>query len=449
MKKVGVLFVAFIVLVGVYYIVLGSSQIVEKMKEGVNKEITTLKEAGFIVKDREVKEKKEHFTIAFDKSDKIVEYLKKENFSVVTEDILPFKGGEFGVDIEYLPRVSDAISMDIYPTKLPKDIYKNLEADDKKVIKSIEKMIEDKVFLIHINIDKLLSSFDGYVKDINRTFADENNISHFISKGFRFDGTLEDEKIKSIKQTLDFISYSLEKQLEIKVSGIKNSITNKGTNFRDIDYRIKSIEVNADVNQSFFFAVNDIFGVFHENIEKGLLSNSSDVNISSIDYHVGVDKTLLKNIQVNTAINNLNESAIVELQNLSSKDLDNNETMKQLIPILKDITTSNSSIDISNISVESITTSGKSFDGLNLNAFGKINSDFNWNQIENNPLALLNLFDTKINLEASDEIVSIISSDPRAMMLMMFIQPIDKNGKKVFNIEFSKGSLKINGRPLI
>ena len=66
-----------------------------------------------------------------------------------------------------------------------------------------------------------------------------------------------------------------------------------------------------------------------------------------------------------------------------------------------------------------------------------------------NPLAVTNLINAKINIEASNELVTIISSDPRAMVMMMIMQPIDKNGKKYYDIEFSKGSLKINGKPFM
>lgn len=449
MKKVGVLLVALVAIVGVYYMTVGSSQIKEEMRDVVDREITTLKEVGFIVKDREVKDEKEHFTITFDKSDKIVEYLKQENFTVTQNDLVAFEGGKFAVDIEYLPTFTNAISMEIYPTKLPTEIYVNLQDDEKSTLKSIEKMIEDKVFLVHININKLLNSFDGSLKDIDQEFTDNSrHISHFISKGFKFEGKLKDKKIDNLSHNLDLISYSMKGILDINISDIKSNILNLGSNSIDMDYSIKSIQF-GDSNKSNIFIADKLFGTSKEIREKNLLNSRMDFNISSINFIKEKKEVIFKNIQVNTAINNLNENAIAKLQNFSTEELDDNETMKQLIPILKEITTANSSINISNISVESITSSGKSFDGFKLDALGEVNNKFDWNQVENNPLALLNLFDTKMNLEASNEIVSMIASDPRAMMLMMFIQPIDKNGKKVFNIEFSGGSLKVNGRPLM
>ena len=367
--------------------------------------------------------------------------VEKGNIAINKNDVEFLKGGEFGIDIEYLPTAKNIISIDIYPTKLPSRIYQELEAEDNKTLIEIEKMIEDKLLLVHVNIDKLVTSFDGYIKDIDR--------EDFISKGFKFDGELEDEKIKSATQSWELISYGIKDVIDMNISTLKSNISNISNGSIDMDYSIKSIGFKLEDNQSDLFIANTLSGIFTSSIKKGLLSEKNDFNISSLQFIRDGKDTTFKNFNLNTAINNLNEDALTRLQNFSSENLDENETMKQLVPILKDITTANSSIEISNISVESIITNGKTVEGFTIDAFGKANRDFDWNQVEENPMALLNLFDTKLNLEASNEIVSMMASDPRAMMFMMLIQPIDKNGKKVFNIEFSKGSLKINGRPLM
>jgi len=116
---------------------------------------------------------------------------------------------------------------------------------------------------------------------------------------------------------------------------------------------------------------------------------------------------------------------------------------------LKKIVSSDISIDIPNISIEEIIKDGKSIKGFKLKASTTVDKNFDFKQIENNPLAINSLFNAKVNIEASSEFISLISSDPRAMVMMMVLQPIDKNGKKYYDIEFSKGSLKINGKPFM
>jgi hypothetical protein len=160
-------------------------------------------------------------------------------------------------------------------------------------------------------------------------------------------------------------------------------------------------------------------------------------------------KTILNTIIMDTRLNNINKRALEELENRSSKNMDNNSSMEQFIPLLKELFKDNISIDIPNISVAKITNNGKSFDGFKLKALVKAEKNFDWKSLDNNPLAVTNLINAKINIEASNELVTIISSDPRAMVMMMIMQPIDKNGKKYYDIEFSKGSLKINGKPFM
>ncbi|HIO95651.1 MAG TPA: hypothetical protein EYG67_02405, partial [Campylobacterales bacterium] len=66
MKKVGFGLVGLMVLATLYYFTLGSTQIIEEMKKEINKEIQILKVSGFTIDDREVKEKREQFTITLE-----------------------------------------------------------------------------------------------------------------------------------------------------------------------------------------------------------------------------------------------------------------------------------------------------------------------------------------------------------------------------------------------
>jgi len=441
MKKIGIVAIAIVAVIGIYYITIGSTQIVEQMKQEINSEVTQLQKVGFNIKDREVKEKKEHFTVAFDDSKKITNYLKGENLDINNRDVEFLKGGEFGIDIEYLPTAKDAIAVEIYPTKLPLSMYKELGKENNKTIKNIEQMIKDKLFLVHLNINKLSNAFDGYIKDIDK--------DGFISRGFKFDGKIDNNEVTNVKQSLELISYSMGKELDMNISAFKTDISNITNDSISVDYNIKSIRFKSEENQSILLIADNIDGILSSDTKKGLYSEQSDFNISSIKYTENRKETLFQDFQLSTAVKNINEKALKKLQNFSSEKLDDKETTKELTDILKKITTADSSIEISNIAIKSITTNGQKIDGFSINAFGKINRDFDWKQVDKNPMALLNLLNAKINIEASNDIVGMMASNPNMMMIMMLIQPMDKNGKKVFNIEFNKGSLKVNGKPLM
>ncbi len=442
-KKIVLAFVALITIVGIYYLTVGSKQIVAEMKKEVNKEILTLKKSGFNIKDRGVKGNKEHLVIDFNNTEEITKYLNQKSNRIITEDdILFLKGLKVGLDIEYNPTAKNAVALDIYPVKLPDIFYANIDIEDKQVVDTIEEMVKNRDLLVHININKFLSGFNGYIKDINKELK---------LKGFRFDGDLKDEKIKNLNQTITELSYVIPNQLKFELVNSKIFISNPiDMNFNNNSkYSIKQITLKSEDNTTASIVLNNIIGKSTDTKKDNLVNSKLELNIASIDYMVDMKKSIFKNISTIIKIDNIDFKAFKELNSLLSKNLEEKQSLDKMIPILEKIVSSNISIDIPNISVEQITQNGKVVDGFKLKALTKVDKKFDFKQIKDNPLAINNLFNVKIDIEASNQLISLISSDPRAMVMMMVLQPIDKNGKKYYDIEFSKGTLKINGKPFM
>jgi len=450
MKKIALALIALIVIFVIYYMTIGSKQLTGEIRQEVNRELLQLKQSGFIVDEQNLSKNKQKVILTFQDTNKITNYLNKQGQRLNTNDIEILQGMQVGMDIEYMPTAGDALAMDVYPIKLPTIFYQNIKQEDKLVIRKIEKMIKDKLFLTHVNINKLLSNFDGYVKDIDIEFKDNGTTSHLVSKGFQFEGTIKDEKIEDVKQILETLSYQVDDQLDINISGLTTTIKNSDKKlYNNIEYGIKSFDIMNKIEEPFTLRVNNITGLSQDRLKGNLLNSISKVKVASINFSQNGKKTILNNITMDTLLNNINKKALEKLEKLSSQNMDNNSSMEQFIPLLKEILKDNISIDIPNISIAKITNNGKSFDGFKLKALVKVEKNFDWKSLDNNPLALTNLIDAKINIEASNELVTIISSDPRAMVMMMIMQPVDKNGKKYYDIEFSKGSLKINGKPFM
>jgi len=208
---------------------------------------------------------------------------------------------------------------------------------------------------------------------------------------------------------------------------------------------MKSLDIINKTDSPFNIKANNIIGISKDTIKENLLNSKSQVKIDSIDFIQNSEKIILSSIIINTSIKNVNKKALEKLEKLSPT----NNSTKQIRPLLKEIFKEDISIDIPNISIGKITKDGKSFDGFKIRALVKAEKDFDWKSLDNNPLAVTKLFDAKVNIEASTELMSIISSNPQMMVMMMVIQPIDKNGKKYYDIEFNKGELKINGKPFM
>ena len=66
----------------------------------------------------------------------------------------------------------------------------------------IDALFTDKIFLVHIDINKMLNGFKGYVKDIDKTFEENGQQASLTMHSFVFSGDIKEEQITSIQQQL-------------------------------------------------------------------------------------------------------------------------------------------------------------------------------------------------------------------------------------------------------
>jgi len=444
MKKVALALIALIAIFVIYYITIGSKQLTAEIRKEVNKEFTQLKGSGFSIDEQNLSNDRQKIILTLQDTDKITAYLNKQEQHLLNrDDIEILKGMQIALDIEYNPNTSDAIAMDIYPIKLPNNFYQNL---NKKDIAKLEELIKEKLFLVHININKLLSSFNGYIKDIDKEFKDDGTTSHLVMKGAKFDGTIEDNNIEDIKQTLEKFSFEVNKQININLNGLITNIKNHDNNLHDVEYSIKSFNIINKIENPFTLKIANITGISEERLNKNLLNQKSKDQISSIEFTQNGKKTILNSINIDTSVHNINQKAFDKLRKKTPENIGNSEGIQLLKELIKD----NISIEIPNLSIDKITYEGKTFDGFKIKALAKVEKDFDLKSLDNNlQLALTKLFNVKINIEASNEFINLISNNPQIMVMMMIIQPIDKNGKKYYDIQYNKGELKINGKPFM
>ena len=438
MKKLGLAIGLLIAFVGIYYVTVGSKQVTREIKKEVNREITKLQSAGFTIEKQELQDNKEHLVLDFNNTEEIAKYLQTIDKDISKEDVAFLKGLKLGLDIEYNPNLENAVACDIYPVRLPDIMYVDLEGKGNDVIKSIEDMMNKKEILAHININKFLSKFDGYVKDIDKQLK---------LKGVKFDGEIDGSKIKNLNNSLVELSFAVPNELKMELINLKLFMTNpiaKGyDNHTEYSIDLLNVEGNETIR------IEGIKGS-SDDIQKGKLLNSlGKLNITSINYKDKSENLLFKGIYGEMDIKNIDMETFLKLNSLLSQDKEGDDLFKEMIPLLKRIIASDIFIDVPSISIAKIVQNGKAIDGFNLKALLKLNKNFNLKSLESEPLAITKLLNANVELEASNELVALISSNPKAMVIMMILQPIDKNGKKYYNIEFTNGTLKINGKALI
>ena len=447
MQKLGFGVIGIVLVAIIYYFTTGSAQITEEMKMRVNTELTMIEQNGFVIEEREIKAKKEHFVLSFDDPEKMMKFFKQQGSEIALEDVQSLKGMKIGVDLQYLNDTYSALSVDMYPLNLPLSITdtKDLEEADKALIKQLNDMLKRKALLVHVDFNKLLSSFKGYVKDIHETFKTETQIKMDL-EGATFEGTIKEDRIHTLSQSIKNIRLNAEDELDIIFGNVKTNYTLNGKSIYDStsSYTLESIKLSGKKEKNTYsFTANTIKGSNETSVENDLASNKIKLSVSDIEIKDNAQKTKLMHTTFTFNVGNLDMNI---LKKLEEADVTKEEEINKLVQALisKGIT-----MEIPLFEVKKLEYLEKKIDGFSLTSSFQVNKSANLAQIQANPFAALSAVNTKTKLTLSDALFTIIAQDPRAMMLAMIIQPKVVNGKKVYELELKDGKLTVNGQGML
>jgi hypothetical protein len=443
-KKIGLGLFGVIAMATIYYFTAGSKQLTIQMKEQVNAEIATLQTQGFGVEGREVSEKNEHFVISLDEPQKVASYLTAEGAQVSVQDIAALKGFKIGIDVTYLADAYSAASFDMYPVALPTALTTaNMDEDEKKALAQIEKMIEKKTFLIHVDVNKLGTGFKGYMKDINEVIEGKEPIALTMT-ALKFTGDLKDDKIKGVKQTLkNFTMKDASDAINIQVNNLTSNYVLTGSTKYDYTtgYTIEEILVTA--KDEFKLSINDMTMDSTSKVKNNLASITAQTEIKSIHFSEGQKNSTLETLIFDMKADNFDMKAIEKLENIDP----NNE--KELLATFQELISKGIHFEIPNFSVKNLEFENQKLDGFTFTSSFDIDKSLDLASLEKNPMAAISAMDANINLTLSNQLFGLLAQQPQAVMAMMMIQPKDVNGNKVYTVELKDGKLSVNGKPMI
>ena len=446
MKKLGLGIIGLVLVAVIYYFTAGSAQITQEIKSQVNSELATLEHNGFAIQDREIKESEEHFIIAFDDPQKIVDFFASQGAQMNLEDASALKGLKIGVDAKYLNDAYSALSLDIYPLNLPTSITAlDMDKDDKLVILQLNEILKKKGIFIHVDFNKLLSSFKGHVKDIHETLQGVNEVK-FNMEGVTFEGEIEKGKISKLNQKVKLITFESKDEADIRLSELKSNYARTGPSSYDSTsgYSVKNIILTGINEKSkVLVSIDDMSGDSITTIKNDLLQSSIKATASKVKFEANGEKSLLEGITFDFNIKNLD---MLALKKLEKADVNNEAEINRLV---QELISKGIAMEIPILEIKKIETEGKSMDGFSLTSNIDVDKSLNLAALQTNPMVALNAVNTKTKITLSSGIFSLIAQDPRAMMFMMLIQPQEINGKKVYEVELKDGKLSVNGKPMI
>jgi len=447
MKKLGLGIIGIIAIAILYYLTIGSTQVTEEMKMRVNTELNMIEQNGFTVNEREVKPKNEHFILTFDDPKKIVKFFKQQGTEMALEDAEALKGLQIGVDLQYLNDSYSALSVDMYPLNLPSAISnaQGIDASDKALIEQLNNMLGRKALLVHVDFNKVLSSFKGYIKDIHETFKVETAAKIGL-EGTTFEGTIKEDRITALTQKIKSIHVQSGDELDIVLSTLNSNYTLTGKSIYDstYNYTIGDIKISGKKESDTFSAsMHHIEGENETAVENGLASDKIKLTIANIEIMDNKEKTKLMHTVFTFNVGNLDMKILKKLEEVDvNNEVEANRLIQELIS--KGIT-----VEIPLFDVKKLEYKGEEIDGFSLTSSFKVNKTADLASIQANPFAALSAVNTKTKIVLSDALFTLIAQQPKAMMLAMIIQPQVINGKKVYELELKDGKLTVNGKPML
>ena len=205
-------------------------------------------------------------------------------------------------------------------------------------------------------------------------------------------------------------------------------------------YSVEKIEIQGEPAFSMLMKNLNVNAV--SSVKNDLLKSSISTKTGMIELTEAQKKYKMNDILFDFNIDNLDIISFEALQGVDINDEKAINALSQKI-LSKGIT-----MNIPNFSVKKIAENGKTMDGFTLSSSLSIDKSFDINAVSQDPLAALNALSSKTNISVSNELFARIAQEPRAMMVLMLMPPVEKEGKKIYEIEFSKGKLTVNGTPM-
>jgi galactitol-specific phosphotransferase system IIB component len=438
MRKLLLGIVAVVSVALLYYFTAGYKKITEEIRQEVNSEILALNEHGFNIKKDDIDITKEHFEIDFNDTKKIETFLRENGIDDIDRQVLEMlKGAILGVDISYNPSPTKAVAIDIYPIKLPTDLDVFAKSGENEFLSEIDDMLQKREILAHLEINKLVSAFDGYIKDIKK---DEFKLS-----GFKFKGDLDDFNIEKISSSVDYLEAKFIDNV-FKVYNYKSNIKNPLDRFNS--KTIYSVEILSVIDNLDEITCKNLYGSSNSNLNNDKLVNIvSKLSCMELIIQGKLNENIkLRNIDMNIEVKNLSSEIFNKLNSFGESN--ESEGIEDILYIIKKLAKDNFRVDIPKVAISNVVIDKREMEGINLDASLYLDKNkTNLFQIDDSK-DLLNTLIVNLNIEASNELVSFLSTNPNIMVLMMILTPVDKNGKKAYSIELINGEFKVNGNSI-
>lgn len=433
------------------------------MKQTINEHITELKTFGLEATKDDIDSSylstSRHIEFTLKDSQKFVEYLSTfSNQQPPAYVGAMLNGVHLGVDIKYsnLP-FAKALEVEIFPLTLSDDIKDSLQAKDVEFLHYLQKFLQSKGIVYHINYNIVDKSFDGYIKDINQkyTLKDGAKIDIGLSKAtFKGKGELVApdrissnikafhlnvlQKAQTFDLSLEKFSSSMNFNAETThVSGVQMGAVDmklQGTPNDDGELHIKNLTLNGSSNTQDKDAQLNTKASFDT-----ISINAKDVN------------TTLKNFHFDIAVDKLDKESYIALNKLLSQKqnqqapLANKEVQTQLVKLFSNgFVVTIAQCSLGNIAIADEDT----LHGFDLQSKLTFVADKDLaKKIQLSPMMAGTDIDFNATLKVAKELYAyLMARSPVLGQVKSYA--VEKNGSYIFDMQIKDAKATVNGKAL-
>ena len=395
----------------------------------------------------------QHYTLKVVDKDKFVDFLAKKTNANITKGVTSVLDDvEIGLDVSYsnFP-ISSSLGIDIYPMTFSKKFINKEEMRDPKYAKFLKTVLKEKDLLYHLDINALTKSFDGYIKDIDKTYTSKNNeIVSIKLKGLKFNGSglpYDPTYIKTVLKEIQITTSKDKKNMRFELNNI-NSFSKMENDKYEHKTKIKTFELSFTKNskdqrlsvKGLKFGISsdmkgktsDLAGDFSiHNID--VITNKSRVNVDKFNYNITLSKIDTKGIKV-------------FLKLVEQAKQQNSRALKaHLQQSLVELISKGFELNLKDFSVQNIAYNKKSLNGFDINSKTVLKLDDGSKSLS--PKDMLSKLSIDSHIHISKQIYPFIEKQQPLLMMMKSFSK-EQGNNVIFDIKLKDSKLTINGKRL-
>ncbi|MEA1981910.1 MAG: hypothetical protein U9N39_00040 [Campylobacterota bacterium] len=438
--------------------VLGNSFI----KSSIDKRVKKLGSLGLVTSKDESQtsylNSSRHFEFLLEDSQKFQNYIKQYSDKQMPAYIDALLSGVLvGVDVEYsnLP-FAKALSIEIYPLALSSKVQKSIAQSDSEFSLYVEKFLQSKGILYHIDYNLLNDDFKGYLKGVDEKYTLKEGIALSIKLDkANFSGNGELIAPKTLETNIKELYFSVAQeranlQFTFKKFSANSNFESQNTYVTSADVEEVGITLNGtpnDVNLS--IRQIKLNGSSNEQGEHTELN--SKISLKEMQYSSQEISFLLNKLDLDVALSGLDKKKFEELRVMISKknNLDSFLEEKELQNAILELISKGMLLEIADFSLKSIELQNQDdLKGFKIKSKITITEDTSLGQkIKLSPLLALSNIDMTSKIELSKEIYMILlNSQPLLQTLNRYIK--EDRGNYLFDISFIDSKMSINEKRL-